>query len=213
MNRATHIVASTFGAVMGIAGLEHGIGEALQGNAAPGPMPFQSWPNSEAFKILGGEPAMTILPSMLLAGILTILLSIAVIAWSLTSMRSKWGSPILFLLAIGLLLSGGGYAPPVLGVVTALGALLVHARVGWLHSNVPSFIKQGAARLWGWVFGLCLVLWFYLFPGSIILAALFGLSNSAWIVAVAFPALGFLVLTFVVAFGSDVAHGIVAQAA
>jgi len=32
---ATRITVSTFGAVMGLEGIEHGIGEVLQGNAAP----------------------------------------------------------------------------------------------------------------------------------------------------------------------------------
>jgi len=207
MNRSTRIVASTFGVIVGIAGLEHGLGEALQGNVAPGANPIQSWPNAAVFKILGGEPAMTLLPSMLLAGILTILVSILVIAWSLGFMRTKIASPILFLLSIVLLLTGGGYAPPVLGVLTALCALLIPAPVGWLHAHVPSAVQNGAGILWQWVFGVCLVLWFYLFPGSIILAFLFGLNDPQLIVPFGFWALGLLVVTFLFAFGSDVRLG------
>ena len=35
MRNATKVTVSTFGALAGLAGLEHGIGETLQGNRAP----------------------------------------------------------------------------------------------------------------------------------------------------------------------------------
>lgn len=35
MNNSTRVVASTFGALAALAGVEHGIGEVLQGNVAP----------------------------------------------------------------------------------------------------------------------------------------------------------------------------------
>lgn len=207
MNKATNTVASTFGVIVGIAGLEHGIGEALQGNAVPGPNPIQSWPNVEAFKILGGEPAMTLLPSLLLAGFLTILVSILVIVWSIRSMKTKTGSPVLILLSVVLLLTGGGYAPPVLGVLTALCALLIHAPVGWLRTHFPLSIQNGAGAAWRWVFAVCLVLWFYLFPGSVILSFLFGLKDSRLIVPTSFLALGLMLVTFLFAFTRDMRQG------
>ena len=44
MRNATRITVSTFGVLMGLAGLEHGIGEILQGNTAPQEIMFPSWP-------------------------------------------------------------------------------------------------------------------------------------------------------------------------
>ena len=65
MRNATREITATLGALMGVAGIEHGIGEILQGSiTAPG-IVFPSWPRSPFFRIVGGEPAMTIVPNML----------------------------------------------------------------------------------------------------------------------------------------------------
>ena len=48
----------------------------LQGNVAPEGIMILSWPDSEVFAILAGEPAMTIVPNLLITGILAILFSL-----------------------------------------------------------------------------------------------------------------------------------------
>lgn len=55
MGNATRVTVSTFGALAGLAGIEHGIGEVLQGNVAPDGVTISSWPDSEVFDILNGE--------------------------------------------------------------------------------------------------------------------------------------------------------------
>lgn len=40
---ATKIVVSAFGIFLGLAGIEHGIGEILQGNIAPTGIVIKSW--------------------------------------------------------------------------------------------------------------------------------------------------------------------------
>jgi hypothetical protein len=133
---------------------------------------------------------MTILLNLLLAGILTILVSIGIIIFSVGFIHKKFASLVLVLLSILLLLVGGGYAPPLLGLATAIGALLIHTPIRWLKANLPGFVLCGSSRLWPWVFGICLILWFYLFPGSIILAFLFGLNNPMLIVPFSFSGPG-----------------------
>jgi hypothetical protein len=80
MRSATRATVSTFGALAGLAGIEHGIGEMLQGNKAPDGMMILSWPGSALFRILAGEPAMTIIPNFLVSGILAVLSSLIFIA-------------------------------------------------------------------------------------------------------------------------------------
>ena len=82
MKNATRLFASTFGAIMALAGMEHGIGEILQGNVAPGGLMIQSWPESAFFHNLAGEPAMTVLPDLLLTGVLAVIVSLALLIWS-----------------------------------------------------------------------------------------------------------------------------------
>lgn len=47
MRNATRVTVSTFGALAGLAGIEHGIEEILQGNIAPGGFVIKSWGESE----------------------------------------------------------------------------------------------------------------------------------------------------------------------
>ncbi len=42
MRSATQVTVSTFGTIMALAGIEHGIGEILQGNLAPSGIVFPS---------------------------------------------------------------------------------------------------------------------------------------------------------------------------
>jgi hypothetical protein len=69
-------VASTFGVIVGLAGLEHGIGEISQGRTAPPGVLFKSWPDAETLQGMAGEPAMSLVPDLMLSGILTALLSL-----------------------------------------------------------------------------------------------------------------------------------------
>jgi cation transporter-like permease len=82
MRNATRVTVSAFGVLAGLAGLEHGIGEVLQGNIVPEGIVIQSWAGSELFRALGGEPAMTIIPNLLVSGIRTIFLSLAFTVWA-----------------------------------------------------------------------------------------------------------------------------------
>jgi len=75
MRNATRITVSTFGAIAGFSGIVHGMVEVLQGNTAPEEIVLLSWPESAFFRILNGEPAMSIVPNLLITGILAVLFS------------------------------------------------------------------------------------------------------------------------------------------
>ncbi|MCK4472073.1 MAG: hypothetical protein KAW49_09845 [Anaerolineae bacterium] len=117
MRSATKVTVSTIGAIVGLMGIEHGIGEILQGNIAPDGMLISSWSGSELFHILAGEPAMTIIPNFLVTGILAILFSLIFLVWATMFVGRKHGGLILILLSIVMLLVGGGFGPPILGII------------------------------------------------------------------------------------------------
>src|SRR6266511_487450 len=73
---ATRLTVSTIGALIALAGVEHGIGEILQGDVAPAGTIIESWPGSEPFRVLAGEPAMTVVPNLLATGVLAVLSSL-----------------------------------------------------------------------------------------------------------------------------------------
>ena len=74
---AARIVASTFGVLAGLGGLTHGIGEVLQGNAAPSRIVINSWTQGPIATNMEGEPGMTIVPNLLVTGIFCIIVFLA----------------------------------------------------------------------------------------------------------------------------------------
>ncbi len=83
MRKATKTVAIWFGVTAGLAGLEHGYFEILQGSTRPAALMFPSWgpQQCDPARIWHAcEPAMSILPNFLVTGILTILLGLGIIA-------------------------------------------------------------------------------------------------------------------------------------
>jgi len=89
--------ATAFGVYAGILGVEHGCFETLQGNVAPKALKILAVSPFELPFPFGHEPAMTIVPSFLVTGILAILVGLAIILWSVASLQSRAGAGILFL--------------------------------------------------------------------------------------------------------------------
>ena len=113
----TRAAASIIGIFAGLGGASHGPGEMLQGNIAPSGIVIEAWPE---LTVLAGEPAMTIVPSFLVTGVLTIIFGLIVAVWSAKFIQRKNGGLVLVLLSIIMLLVGGGLFPPVFGVVAGI---------------------------------------------------------------------------------------------
>jgi hypothetical protein len=151
MKNATKVTISTFGLFVGVAGLEHGIGETLQGNIPPSGIVIESWPGSAFFRIVAGEPAMTIIPNLLVSGLLTILVSLIFIAWAIMFVQRKHGGLVMILLSILLLLIGGGFGPPILGLILGVAATRIGAPLTWWRVHFPlacgAFLKSPGCGL------------------------------------------------------------------
>ncbi len=149
MRKATQTVATSLGILAGIAGLEHGYFEILQGNVRPAGVMFPSWGADicDPDKLWHAcEPAMSILPNFLLSGILTVLLSLAVTAVSIWFLQRKYGGLGLILLSIFLLLFGGGFFPPLIGLIGGSAGTQIHRPLG----RQPGGLIRFAAKLWPW---------------------------------------------------------------
>ena len=203
MRNATRITVSTFGALAGLAGIEHGIGEILQGNVAPGGMMILSWPESKIFRILGGEPAMTVVPNLLVSGILTIVLSLVFLVWTIRFVQRKHGGLALILLSIAMLLSGGGFGPPMLGIIVGSTATRINSPFTRWHAHLSVNTRRFLGKLWFWSFLAGLIAWLLLLPGSVILDYFFGVNDPNLIYAFIFSAFGFLLVTIFTAFAHD----------
>jgi len=187
------------GAVMGLAGIEHGIGEILQGNVAPAGIMIQSWPNSAFFRSLSGEPALTVIPNLLAAGILTVIVSLVFLAWSLGFVQRKNGGLMMIFLSILMLLVGGGLFPPVLGLVVGI----VTARANKTLEKKTARISN-AQRFFGKIFSgiyaVNLIAWPALLfaPGA--LNYFLGIDSTAITLSLMVIAFGSLALGFIAGF-------------
>ena len=113
----TRISSLAIGVFGGLGGASHGPGEMLQGNIAPDGLVIEAWPE---LAVLAGEPAMTIIPSFLITGVLTLIVGLIVAVWAAKFVQKKNGGLVLILLSIIMLLVGGGLFPPLFGVAAGI---------------------------------------------------------------------------------------------
>jgi hypothetical protein len=156
MRKATKNVAKWLGVTAGIAGVEHGIFEILQGSTRPeslliesiGPpcVPEQTWNAC--------EPALTILPNYLITGILAVIFGSLIIIWSLFFIQRKYGGWGMVLLSIHLLLFGGGLFPPLIGIVSGITGMKINKP---MTTGQSGRFTKFAARLWPWLLVIFMV--------------------------------------------------------
>jgi hypothetical protein len=145
---ATRVVASTLGVTVGLAGVDHGIFEILQGDVAPSALMIEAIGPAQRFWEYGVEPALTIVPSFLVTGILAVLLGLLVTLWSLAFIGGKYGAGVFFLLAVALFLVGGGFAPIFTTVLATLTATRIGRPLIWWRRHVPGRLPTWMARTW-----------------------------------------------------------------
>lgn len=184
MNKATRIFTATFGALMALAGIEHGIGEVLQGNVAPAGIMILSWPDSAFFSAVGGEPAMTLIPNMLVSGIVTILVSLALLAWVLRFVQRKHGGLVMVLISLVLLLAGGGIFPPVLSILVAIAGGKINSPLTWWQTHPSIYGRRVMAKLWPWFYGAGILSFLAMLPGLGVLDYFFGISSPTIILVI-----------------------------
>ena len=204
MRRTTRITASVLGLTAGGAGIEHGIFEILQGNIRPeglmiasiGPpcVPELSWNQC--------EPAMTVIPSFLITGILAILFGIIIVIWSAFFVQKKHGGLVLILLSIPLLLFGGGIFPPLIGIIAGALGTRINKPLNPEGSRLSGGVLRFLAILWPWSLTL-FVLWVL---GQWVIGHFFNdwlLANGYLIIVMV---LGTLALTVVTSYARDLRH-------
>lgn len=200
---ATRITARAIGVLAALAGLEHGIGEMLQGNVAPPGLVIQSWPNSAFFSILNGEPAMTVIPNLLLSGIATVVIALGLMALLFRGLDARYGPLVLVVLAVALLLVGGGFGPPLICLLLAACVGVVrHVERRRSSSRAAAAAGRLRAGLWPWFLGLCVGSFLMLCPGVNILNYFFGVDATALIIVFFFSAL----ISMGLSFWSGLAH-------
>jgi len=169
-------LAAVCGTLAGVGGFAHGVGEILQGSQSPDALVFDSWAEGRIAENLGGEPAMTLVPNLLIAGILTIGVSLALIAWSICLLERRHAGGVLVLLSLLLLLVGGGFGPPLLGMFAGLVAGGAHASRRTWGRRFADGAGRVLAASWPGLFWLTALNAVFLVVGSLVVGAALDLA-------------------------------------
>lgn len=175
---ATHWMVLIFSVIVGLVGMEHAVGEILQGDVIVDEMFIESWPDNELFRIMAGEPAMTIIPNMRMTGIVAVLMSLITGIWGVMFVDRKGGGYILILLSILLLLVGGGFGPPLIGIIVGATATRINKPLKLWRRLLPDGVRPLLARIWPWTLAASVLGFFTVFPGLILLGYFFGYNNA-----------------------------------
>ncbi len=154
-------------------------------------MVIESWPESEAFRILGGEPALTLVPNLLVTGMLAIASSLL----------------FLILLSIVMLLVGAGFGPPLVGFLLGVAATTRnHAPLEWRQTQLPPGSRRILAVLRPSCLGADLITWLLLLPSLVAIGSVFGADfvPPVLVFALIAAAFVFLLLAIVASFEHDI---------
>jgi hypothetical protein len=146
---------------------------------------------------------MTIVPNLLITGIVTIVLSLAVIVWAAAFVQRKRGGRILILLSVGMLLVGGGFAPPLVGVLAGWAGAGIGSPLTWWRVRLPVSLRRFLARSWPALFGVCLISSLVLFAGSLIMVTIFDYNHPDFFSNLFLFTFGLLILTVAASFARD----------
>jgi hypothetical protein len=201
MRKATRIVASALGIFAGFGGPEHGYFEILQGHVRPDRLIIAAiGPPCDPEKVWNlCEPAMTVIPSFLVTGILATVIGLITMIWAAALVHRKHGGIVLILLSIALLLVGGGLFPPVIGIIAGVVGTWINAPL----TRQPGSVLRFLAKLWPWT----LVAFFVWAFGQFLIGHYFNefLQKSGFLSPLLI--LGLLVLSILSGYTSDVEAG------
>ncbi len=163
-----------------------------------------SWAQGPIATYMGGEPAMTIVPNLFVTGVLTVLISIALLVWAAAFVQRKNGGWIQILLSVCMLLVGGGFAPPIMGILSGIAGLGINASYTWWRGHLSTRVRHILALAWAWVFGLCVIDGVFLVIGSVILVFIFNMNQPDLFVACFLLAVGTVPLAILTGIAYDV---------
>ena len=205
-NTAASKISSIFGVLGGLGGIVHGVGEVLQGNVLTDSFFFSSWTQGPIAIYLDGDPAFSLIPNLLITGILTLLFSAATIIYALLIYRNKIKGRLLIILSIIMLLVGGGVGPPILTLLAGLAALGVGSSYLWWRQHLPRQVQRVFTMIWPWVFGLCVGNGVFLVVGHVIAVYFFAPVSAVIFQNSFFFAVVLLALSIITGIAHDISN-------
>ena len=150
MNKATKIIVATLGTIFGISGMSHGFFEILQGNVPTGGLFISAVGEAQKMWPHGNEPAFTLIPNFLMAGIAAMIVGLTIIIWSVGFVHKKNGPAIFIFLFVLLLLVGGGVAQILFFPLIWLVSTRINKPLAWWRKILSVRIRESLGKVWPW---------------------------------------------------------------
>ena len=146
---ATRVTATVIGVFFGLfSGVNHGIFEILQGNHPTEGLIINAIGEAQRFWPEGTEPAFTLIPNYMVTGIVSILVGIAIVIWSLKYLSSKHGSLVYFGLFVLSFLVGGGMGQAFFFIPASAFSTRIGKPLTWWRKVLPQKLRPFLAKLW-----------------------------------------------------------------
>lgn len=150
---------------------------------------------------------MTIVPNLLVSGILAILVSVVFLVWITLFIQRKHAGLVLMLISLVWLLVGGGFGPPLLGLILGAAATRIDAPFNWWRRLLSPGVQRALSWLWPGTLAAGVIAWLMLFPGTLLLEYFALMRDPADAVLLLVPAaFGLLFLSIVAGFARDIQH-------
>jgi len=146
---ATRVIATTIGVFFGLfSGMNHGFFEILQGNTPTNGLIINAIGEEQRFWIEGTEPAFTIIPNFMLTGIVSMIVGLAIVIWSIWFLSTKYGRSVYLGLFILSFLVGGGIGQAFFFLPSWAFATRMGKPLKWWRKVLQRSIWPFLSRLW-----------------------------------------------------------------
>jgi len=208
-NHATRIVAAVFGSLIGLSGINHGICETTQGfKPTNGFFIFAIAPgNNWSVWTEGGEAAFTVIPNLLITGLLAIIVGLFMVIWSIGFIHQPQGVRVFLFLALLLFIFGGGIGQIIFFPLEWYVASKINQPLSGWQKILSSPCRRVIKNWWRWTLPLCAIL-FLITLEIAIFGYVPGVSDHDQLKYICWSFLGGVILLLVISFVSSFAHDI-----
>lgn len=148
MNRSLKFIVATVGIMLGFSGMNHGFFETLQGSTPTPGLIIQAIGPAQRMWEHGTEEALTIIHNFLVTGITAMVVSLAIILWSVNYLHTKHAASVFIFLFVLLVLVGGGIGQIIFFLPAWGFARLINSPLTGWQKALPATFRGFLALLW-----------------------------------------------------------------
>lgn len=146
---ATRLIATTIGVFFGLfSDVNHGVFEILQGYTPTNGLVIHAIGEAQRFWPLGTEDAFTIIPNFMITGIVSIIVGMAIVIWSVWFLPGKHGRTVFLGLFILSFLVGGGIGQVAFFIPAWAFSTRMDKPLTWWRKVLPRSLWSFLSRLW-----------------------------------------------------------------